>query len=94
MIWFYVFGLVGGCTGAFFGRLLANKVIEKRKLNKQKQEQDIVLKWGRPLDGMRQAHKEHPDIYPDPDDPDFEHDPYWVENIMYQQSEVDEVGNE
>ena len=27
MIWFYVFGLVGGCTGAFFGRLLANKVI-------------------------------------------------------------------
>ena len=88
MIWFYVFGLVGGCTGAFFGRLLANKVIEKRKLKKQKEAQNTIL-----VDGEEMTYSVHPHIV-GTNDPEPEHDPYWVENIMYQQSEVDEVGNE
>lgn len=61
MIWFYVFGLLGGCTGAFFGRLLANNIIEKRKLKKQKEAQEKTLS-----DCMREAIKDA-DLFPDGD---------------------------
>ena len=43
MIWYYLFGILGGFTGAFMGRLLSNKLIERKHQKNVKKAQAAFL---------------------------------------------------